>query len=651
MPIPEHWSGRQIGDFIVAERIARGGLSSIYRARQLSVNRFVALKIIDLGDEITDREGFRQSFEKEAGVTATLEHIHILPVYGYSVDDHYAYIAMRLLSGGSLADLVKKAPVSFERVSELLNDIAQGLDYAHRKGILHGDLKPSNILLDDAGRAYITDFGVAMVIAGAIDVGHNSQSLIQMPLYAAPERLRGEEGDWRADIYSLGAILYHLVSGRPPFEMDETGIGGLVYRHLEQNPFSPKTYNPTIPPALEGVILRAIRKNPADRFANATDLAEAFNTAIGKSTLEWKVPTLPRPARLRGRRWLIPIGIAALVIVLLGVALFALRTPISTTQPPVVILDEQYGTIDSVMPTQALIDQARSVLGTGFIAYLNCSLDNIQDASRSRRAREIASQFGLRLEVYDAKDDLYTQLTQVEQAQLDGARAFILCPTSSEAFVETAQTFQESNIPLVWVTLANTEYGVKLDADNYAIGQQIGLLAGEIFARENGGAGNYVIIHRGSFPATQQHVSGMRDGIVSLAPEANLIEEISAEGRELRDAAEEEVGRLLDEGVPLDAVLCGNDSCAYGATNALNEAQVSTDDIFIVSAGGEPFALDLLRANSFLRGTVAINREISSHLMVYATIYMLAGSPVPEILSYPPGEMVTQDNVNTFVPN
>ena len=129
--MPETWSGRQIGDFVVEERIARGGLSTVYRARQVSVNRFVALKIIDLGDDIPDREAFRQAFEREVAITASLEHIHIIHVYGYGVvDTAYAYIAMRLLSGGSLADKVKNAPLTLDQVADMFNDIAQGLDYA-----------------------------------------------------------------------------------------------------------------------------------------------------------------------------------------------------------------------------------------------------------------------------------------------------------------------------------------------------------------------------------------------------------------------------------------------------------------------------------------------------------------------------------------
>lgn len=161
--------------------------------------------MIDLGDDFADREAFRQAFEREVA-TATLEHIHILPVYGYGVvDGHYAFIAMRLLSGGSLVRSPEKTPLSLERVSELLNDIGQGLHYAHRKGVLHGDLKPEQ-LPDDTGRAYLTDFGVASVIASALDLGI-SQSLNQLPLYVSPERLRGEEGDARSDIYSVALSL------------------------------------------------------------------------------------------------------------------------------------------------------------------------------------------------------------------------------------------------------------------------------------------------------------------------------------------------------------------------------------------------------------------------------------------------------------
>ncbi len=646
----ETWSGRQISDFVVEERIARGGLSTVYRARQVSVNRFVALKIIDFGDDIPDREAFRQAFEREVAITASLEHIHILPVYGYGVvDTAYAYIAMRLLSGGSLADKVKSAPLTLDQVADILNDIAQGLEYAHRKGVLHGDLKPSNILLDDAGRAYLSDFGVASVIAHAIDPMSN-QSLNKLPLYVAPERLRGEEGDARADIYSIGAILYHVLTGKPPFEMDDGGLGSLLFRQLEQDPLPPRTFNPNLPPAIDGLIMRALRKTPSDRFATLGDLTRTFNTALGKSTLHWEMPSALMRVPPRRRLWLIPLIL--LLVTAAGMALLVMRPALPTTQPPIVMLEEAIGTIDTLTPTSAELERARTILGSdGFIAYLNCSLDNVLFASRSRYARELAEDLGLRLVVYDAKNDIYTQITQIEQARLEGARAIILCPTSSTGLTDSVMTLQAGNFPLVWATEVEDAYGAKLDSDNYAIGLKIGELAASIFNQEYGGQGQYIIIERGDFAAAQLRVQGIIDMLTAAAPNVENIGRLSAEGRDLLEASETDLGALLVEGTIPDAVLCVSDSCAYGATNALNNAGIPAAEVFIVSAGAEPFTLDLLRTDSYLRGSVALDRRISAHLMVYGVIAMLAGEPVPERLHYPPGDMITEANVGSYDPN
>lgn len=647
--MPETWSGRQIGDFIVEERIARGGLSTIYRARQISVNRFVALKIIDLGGDISDRVAFRAAFEREVAITASLEHIHILPVYGYGlVDDAYAYIAMRLLSGGALTDLIRRAPLKVDRVGDLLSDIGQGLDYAHRKGVLHGDLKPSNILLDDAGRAYLSDFGVASVIASAIDP-LVSQSLNKLPLYVAPERLRGEDGNTRSDIYSVGALLYHLLTGRPPFELDEGGLGSLMFRQMEQEPLPPKVLNPSLPPAIDALILRALRKNPHERFATLAEMTDIYNTVLGKSTLQWQMPSTLTRVRRR-RWWLIPI-MALLILIAVG-ALIVSRPSLPTTQPPITMLDGEFGTLETLTPNQNTLDRARAVLGSdGFIAYLNCSLDNVLFASRSRYAREIAENFGLRLVVYDAKNDVYTQLTQIEQARLEGARAIILCPTSPTELADSLASLEAANIPLVWATLVDDEYGAKLDSDNYAIGQRIGQLAAEIFNAERGGAGSYITIDRGDFAATQLRLQGMIDALTAAAPNVVNSGRFSAEGRELLEAAETDVAALIAAGRTPDAILCVSDSCAYGATNALTNANIPTSQVFIVSAGAEPFTLDLLRTDSYLRGSVAVDRRVSAQLMVYGAIAMLAGNPIPEQLRYPPDSMVTRENVASYDPN
>ena len=645
--MPTNWSGRQLGDFVIEERIARGGMSTIYRARQVSVNRFVAIKIIDLGDDILDREQFRPAFEQEAATAAALEHMHILPVYGFGiVDDSHAYIAMRLLTGGSLADWTAAAPA---KIAEILFEVAQALDYAHRKGVMHGDLKPSNILLDEAGNPYLSDFSVAHVISASVDLGR-SASMNVLPLYQAPEVVRGEAGDSRADIYSLGAVLYFLLTGQPPFQMDESGLSGLVYRLLEQDPAPPSTINGDLPSALDGVVMRALRKAPGDRYTTAAELAAAFNTAIGRVTAEWRLPAanLPPPRSYTRRAWYLPAAVLIVTLVL-GVVLLARSQANSPATPPPIVQAGVRAGIHDVQPSPQEIELARARLGEdGFIAYLNCALNNVAEAAWSRRVRERADQLGLNLQVYDAENDEYLQLAQIERARAEGAQALIICPTGTTSMVTAADELQAANIPLVWVTLFDTDYGVKLDSDNYAIGERVGRYTGELLNAENGGQGNVIIISRSPFPASQIRANGMIDGLAAVAPGTTIVQEFAAGAQSVREIAAAAVAGLLEQGTVPDAIMCINDACAYGAIDSLTQAGVDPGDVIIVSVGAEPGALDLIRAGTYLRGTVAINWDESSALMLHALIKMLAGSPIPEFLTYSPGLLLTRDNVDNY---
>ncbi|HEX2621433.1 MAG TPA: serine/threonine-protein kinase, partial [Phototrophicaceae bacterium] len=237
--------GKQLGEFQVLERIGRGGMATVYRAHQLSVNRDVALKVLLELDGVLDDQNFRQRFAQEAELIAALEHIHILPVYGYGIQDNVAFIAMRLLRGGSLSDLMKAGPLPMERTVELFSQIGKGLAYAHSKGVIHRDLKPGNILLDEGGHAYLTDFGLAKLIDGDAHMTKTG-NIVGTPTYMSPEQLRGDPLDHRSDIYSSGVILYQMLTGKRPFDGDSSDIVSIIYKHLEKLPIRPGLVNPEL---------------------------------------------------------------------------------------------------------------------------------------------------------------------------------------------------------------------------------------------------------------------------------------------------------------------------------------------------------------------------------------------------------------------
>ena len=284
--------GKQVNAFTVQERIGKGGMASVYRAHQPSVDRSVALKIITLDPNLGERDEFRARFELEARMIAALEHIHVLPIYDYGiVNNEIAYIAMRLLRGGTLADLLTMARLRLDRAADIFTQIARGLNYAHSKGVIHRDLKPSNILFDDSGNAYLTDFGLAKMVENSLHLT-KSGNIVGTPAYMSPEQLRGDAIDYRADIYSMGCILYHMLVGHPPFEASESNVVSVIYQHLEKAPLPPSTLNPDVPPEVEQVVLTALQKDPNDRFAHADAMADALNEALGR-----KLSTVSFPAR------------------------------------------------------------------------------------------------------------------------------------------------------------------------------------------------------------------------------------------------------------------------------------------------------------------------------------------------------------------
>src|SRR5215207_5082042 len=197
---------RQIGDFFLQDGIGHGPMSVVYRALQQSVNRHVALKIIDFGANPLILENYQPYFIQEAKVNATLEHIHIVPIYNYgSVDAETSFIAMRMLGGGSVDTLLAEGRLPLLQAVDIFTQTAQGLAHAHEQKIIHRGIKPSNILLDEVGNAYLSDFGFGKLAEVSLDLTV-SGSTIGTPLYAAPEQIVGDEITYLSDIYSMGAI-------------------------------------------------------------------------------------------------------------------------------------------------------------------------------------------------------------------------------------------------------------------------------------------------------------------------------------------------------------------------------------------------------------------------------------------------------------
>jgi CHASE2 domain-containing sensor protein len=268
-----------IAGYRIEEVLGRGGMGVVYRATQLALEREVAIKLI--ATERSDDPVFRERFTSESRIAASIEHANVIPVYEAGEDDGLLFIAMRLVEGLDLGQLLARlGPLSPERSASVTIQIAGALDAAHARGLVHRDVKPANVLVtaDQPEHAYLTDFGVAKY-AGALSRITRADQWVGTLDYLAPEQIRGEEVDARADIYALAGVLYHCLTGVVPFKRDSEAA--TMWAHVSALPPNPSRLRPELPEELDEVIARGMAKEPSDRYASASDLAQAAALALG----------------------------------------------------------------------------------------------------------------------------------------------------------------------------------------------------------------------------------------------------------------------------------------------------------------------------------------------------------------------------------
>jgi serine/threonine protein kinase len=270
--------GEWIGQYEIISLLGEGGMAAVYRARQKSINRDVAIKVIT---RLGQNPEFLMRFQREAQTIASLSHAHILKVFDFGQQDGLVYLVMELLKGGGLENYIRRGPIAPNKVSRALDQIASALEYAHNRGIIHRDLKPQNLLLDDAGHIFLTDFGVAKLVNETVGATQTGMAL-GTPAYMAPELWQSDHVDRRTDIYSLGVMLFEMLTGRLPFDSDTPYR--LMYQHIHESPPSLTTLMPDLPPELEIIVNRALAKDPAMRFNTAGELLVAFRQALSPNS-------------------------------------------------------------------------------------------------------------------------------------------------------------------------------------------------------------------------------------------------------------------------------------------------------------------------------------------------------------------------------
>lgn len=356
-------NGENVGPYRIVEQLGSGGMATVFKAYHANLDRYVAIKV--LHPAFKQDPNFLSRFQREARIVAKLQHPAIVPVYDFNEHDGQPYLVMRFIEGETLKARLSKGDLPLPEVVRVLHPVGEALQYAHGQGVLHRDVKPSNVLLTPDGQVFLADFGLAR-IAQAGESTLSQDALVGTPQYISPEQARGDSDlDARTDIYSLGVVLYELLIGRVPYQADTPYA--VIHDHIYAPLPLPRSIKPGFPESLERVLLKALAKEQDDRYASVAELLTAFESAAQMILSEAPTQTVapeaqrsdvakqpavvpppiapvaahpvavpPSPSKSRKALW-IGLGIVV-VIVVAAITLMAVSrnrpTPSPVAQPP-----------------------------------------------------------------------------------------------------------------------------------------------------------------------------------------------------------------------------------------------------------------------------------------------------------------------------
>jgi serine/threonine protein kinase len=296
-----------LGRYEILGELGQGAMGVVYKARDPLIDRVVAIKTINLALALDEKEEYEGRFYQEAKAAGRLNHPNIVTIYDVGKSGDVAYIAMEFLEGRELRDIMNERGIlPVEQVLDVAAQVALGLEYAHEHDIVHRDVKPSNIMLVRDGRAKITDFGIARMASSAVRT--QTGMVLGSPKYMSPEQVLGKDIDRRSDIFSLGVMLYEMLTGKAPF--DGENVNAIMYQTLNTIPAPPSSLNPAVPEMANFIVAKALAKGLEDRYQSAKDLAIDLRTCLDSMPAGGRTLDMSKPVLGAGSRQLDAVDIA-----------------------------------------------------------------------------------------------------------------------------------------------------------------------------------------------------------------------------------------------------------------------------------------------------------------------------------------------------